>query len=518
MRLRVICYRHRLLVSENTLEAPPIPTSATSGRPDARGAGSLLAVLRRHPWWVATGVMFVIAFVLVLWTRTRPGYDPYGWLVWGYHTIHLDLNLGGAPSWKPLPLLLTAPFALFGHYQLWLWMFSSVAISLSGAVFTARIAYRLTGASDDGDKRPAIIAAVFAGAALLGTETYMHIVLSVQSDPMIVTLFVAAIDAYLSGHPRLAFVVGCVAGLGRPEVWSTLVPFTIWLWIKRPDTRKLLVFGWAVILFGWFGIPEITNHRPFLAEQLALRSPRAPKGNKVITEFHRFTSLTYLPLQLGAIFALVVAWMRRNYMVLLVGASAVVWVIVEEALVIKGLPGQPRYLFEPAALEVALAGVALGWLLIEAKRKSALQLRVGALALAAALALPMVPAAVARIRYEHKDLTHERGRTTVVNRLQATINHIGGYKAVRACGHPVTNTEYASLLAWLTKLNVGNVGYLPKRELKAKYPIVLFIELPNGWETQTYHATGALRATCQRVTAAWIYTGPHPDGVLVPGR
>jgi hypothetical protein len=460
----------------------------------------------------------VVAIVLVVWARTRPGYDPYGWLVWGYQTIHLNLNLGGAPSWKPLPLLLTAPFALFGHYELWLWMFASVATSLSGCVFAARIAYRLVG-TDDGDKRPAIVAAVFAGAGLLGIENYMHIVLSVQSDPMITTLFLAAWDAYLSGHERLAFVVGCVAGLGRPEVWSTLAPFTVWLWIKRPDTRKLLVGGWLVILFGWFGIPTITNHRPFLAEQLALRSPRAPKGNKLVAEFHRFTELTYLPIQLGAILALVVAWMRRNYLVLLVGLSAIAWFLLEEALVLKGLPGQPRYVFEPASLEIVLAGIALGWLLIEVKRASRTRLRIGAAVLAIALVGPMVPAAVARLRFERHDLSHERGRTKVINWLSGTINHLGGARAIRACGHPVTNTEYASLLAYLTKLNVGNVGYLPKRELKKHYPIVLFIELPNGWETQTYHAhTPAIKAACQRVTGAWIVTPQHPGGMLVPGR
>ena len=505
-------------MSENTLEAPPIPTSATSGEPRTLRVAGVLHWVRRHPWWTASGILVVLAIALVLIVNTRPGYDPFGWLVWGYQTLHLNLNLGGAPSWKPLPLLLTAPFAIFGHYQLWLWMFSSVATSLLGCVFTARIAYRLVGVHD-ADKRPAIAAAVFAGVGLLGIENFLHITLSVQSDPMITTLFLAAWDAYLSGHERLAFVVGCVAGLGRPEVWSTLAPFTLWLWFKRPELRKLLIGGWVVILFMWFGVPTITNGRPFLAEQLALRSPRAVHGNKLIGGFHRFTELTYLPIQLGAIFALAVAWFRRNWLVLLVGLSAVAWVVLEEALVLKGLPGQPRYLFEPAALEIALAGVALGWLLIEVRRAAQQRLRIGAAVLAVALVGPMVPAAVARVRFERHDLSHERGRTTVINRLSATINHLGGYKAIRACGHPVTNTEYASLLAWLTRLNVGNVGYLPKRELKKPYPIVLFIELPNGWETQTYHAhTPAIIAACQRVTGAWVVSPQHPGGILVPGR
>ena len=53
----------------------------------------------------------------MLYARTRPGYDPYGWLVWGQLTIHLELDTNGAPSWKPLPYLFTVPYALFGHYS-----------------------------------------------------------------------------------------------------------------------------------------------------------------------------------------------------------------------------------------------------------------------------------------------------------------------------------------------------------------------------------------------------------------
>ena len=56
-------------------------------------------------------------------------------------TLKLDTN--GAPSWKPLPFLFTVPYALFGHYQLWLWMVTSVAVSLSGAAFAWRIAFNL---------------------------------------------------------------------------------------------------------------------------------------------------------------------------------------------------------------------------------------------------------------------------------------------------------------------------------------------------------------------------------------
>ena len=347
----------------------------------------------------------------------------------------------------------------------------------------------------------------------------MHYVMSVQSDTMIVTLCLAAIDAHVSGHPRLAFAVGCFAGLGRPEVWSTLAPYTLWLWFTKPATRKLLVGGWLVVLFFWFGVPTITNGRPLLAEQLALKSPRELHQNKIIGTIHRFTGLTWLPIQLAALLALVLAWFRRSWTVLLLGLAAVTWVFVEIVLVLRGLPGVPRYLFEPAAVQTVLAATALGWILIAVRRASTSRiLRVAGAVTAVALVGTMVPAAIARMRDEHADLKHERLRTTIINRLSATISGVGGYKRVRACGHPVTNVEYVSILAWYMKLNVGKIGYLPKRELKKPYPIVLFTQLHSGWETQPYHQTGSLRAACASMNAQWIYTHHHPTGVLVPLR
>ncbi len=504
-------------MTEQTVEAP----QSEAGRPareQSSARRSRAAVIRSYPWLLVAIALLVISLVLVVWARTRPGYDPYGWMVWGYQTLHLSLDLGGAPSWKPLPFVFDVPFALFGHYQLWLWMVSSVTISLAGAIFAGRIAYRLTARElDDEHRWPAIVAGVFAGAALLGLQNYIHYVLSVQSDTMIVTLCLAAIDAHVSGHPRLAFTVGCFAGLGRPEVWSTLAPYTLWLWFTKPAMRKLLVGGWVVVLFFWFGVPTITNSRPLLAEQLALKSPRELHQNKIIGTIHRFTGLTWLPIQLAALLALVIAWLRRNWTVLLLGLAAVTWVIVEIVLVLRGLPGVPRYLFEPAAVETVLAAAALGWMLIEVRRASASRvLRVAGAIGAVALVGPMVPAAVARMRDERADLKHERLRTTIINRLAATINAVGGYKRVRACGHPVTNVEYVSIMAWDTKLNVGKIGYLPQRELKKPYPIVLFTQLHSGWQTQPYHQKGALRTACASMNAQWIYTHRHPSGVLVP--
>jgi len=458
-------------------------------------------------------VLFSAAFVRV--TNTRPGYDPYGWLVWGHQTWHLTLNLGGAPSWKPLPYFFTVPYALFGHYELWLWMVTSVAISLSGVIFAGRIAYQLVGV-EDGDRRPAIVAAVFASLGLLGIENYMHFILSVQSDTMIVSLCLGSIDQAIAGRPRWALAIGTLASLGRPEVWAWLGPWSLWLWFKQPSIRKWLIGAWAFIFFMWFGVPTITNQRPLLAEQLALRSPRELKENKIVGTFHRFTELQWLPVQLAALYATIVAYRRRNWTVLALAAAVVVWVIVETILVLRGLPGVPRYMFEPAAVMTVLAGVALGWILRDAPRMNWSLPKWSGIVVVGAIFLILVPAAVSRLRAEHKDLRHERGRTKVINMLQTAINRFGGAKHIVYCGEPVTNVEYVSILAWDTNLNVGSIGYLPKREIKHGYPIVLFTQLPNGWLAEPIHTAPSRVAACANVNSFWIDTPAHPNGALYP--
>ena len=81
---------------------------------------------------IASGAaLLVLSLLILLWARTRPGFDPYGWLVWGHQTIAGNLDTNAAPSWKPLPYLFTVPYGLFGHYQLWLWMVTSLAVSLA---------------------------------------------------------------------------------------------------------------------------------------------------------------------------------------------------------------------------------------------------------------------------------------------------------------------------------------------------------------------------------------------------
>lgn len=72
------------------------------------------------------------------------------------------------------------------------------------------------------------------------------------------------------------------------------------------------------------------------------------------------------------------------------------------------------------------------------------------------------------LRAERTDLRLQRGGTNEIGLLQTAIHRLGGYQAIRACGEPVTVVEFASLLAWDTRLDVGSVAYLPGFEKRRR--------------------------------------------------
>ncbi len=357
------------LIQEGLSWSTVTARSAGTGTHNAAPLAALASrsVVRRSAWWIVAVALVLVSAAIVAWARTRPSYDAYGWLVWGYQTLHLTLDLGGAPSWKPLPYLFTVPYALLGgQLQLRLWMVTAVALALAGGVFGGRIAYRVV-AGDRGDGHAAPgsrtvlerfapwLAAAFAAAAVLGFQDYMHYVLSVQSDPVIRTLTLAAVDNLLRGRRRLAFWLGVLAGLGRPEAWCLLVPYSVYLWWGDRSARCQIAGGWLVIVFLWFGVPTITNDRPFVSAQLALGSPRELRHSQITGTLHRFLGLYNVPLWVGAVATMIWAVIRGDRIVPWLGVAAIVWVGVEIAFALHGWPALPRYMFEAGARASAMS-------------------------------------------------------------------------------------------------------------------------------------------------------------------
>jgi hypothetical protein len=311
--------------------------------------------------------------------------------------------------------------------------------------------------------------------------------LSSQSDPMIVTLCLAAIDCHLCGRYRWAYTLGALAALGRPEVWLFLGLYTIWAWLRVPSMRWLMIGEIVVVVLLWFGIPALTSRTPFVAGSNALGSGRRLRSDRVFGTIGRFLDLNTAVIELAALVAVAIAVVRRDRVTLFLAAGICAWVIVEIAFSLHGWPGLGRYMFEPAGVLVALAGAGVGALLIEGRRISRAASWVG-IALAVAIVLALVPPALSRARSEHRDIRAQRLRTAEIGKLTGVISRFGGASRLEPCGEPLTRLEYQTILAWNLHVNVARVGYKYSPAIASGRPVVLFTPFSQGgWHVQALH-------------------------------
>src|SRR3954465_8334026 len=107
-------------------------------RSEAAAPAARAAVGAATPWKAVVFACLGLAALSLLGPST-PTYDPWAWIIWGREITHLDLNTVSGPSWKPLPILFTTPFALFGDAAPDLWCM----VARAGGVLAIALAYRL---------------------------------------------------------------------------------------------------------------------------------------------------------------------------------------------------------------------------------------------------------------------------------------------------------------------------------------------------------------------------------------
>jgi hypothetical protein len=541
-------------VTEQTIDAPPIeapPAPERPAPPPRRSFVEFVELAKRYPWVLGAIGLLLVSLIIVLWARARPGYDPYGWLVWGKLTIRLKLDTNGAPSWKPLPYLFTLPYALFGRYQLWLWMVTSVAISLSGLVFAYRIAFRLT-ASRPERRYASYAAGLFAAGSILliwdsvSRYNYFHYIFSAESDTMIVSVCLAAIDCHLSGRRRWAFWLWWLGSLGRPEVWPFLAGYAVWMWFAMPTYRRWIIAGVVLQPVLWFGIPGLTSKSFFTAANNAQNSPRELHGNKVIGTLSRFRHAEPIPVELAALLAVCLCgwrwrrsggrlsrllfwrpqnraiWLTTDWQprmadatVLVLAAGAALWVVIEAVFALRGLPAVPRYMYEAVAVMCVLAGVLVGRVIHDlppylaglARRVSPRPIGTrlagrlggwGAVIAVAVFVAWMLPWAHTAYRSERVDLSHERARTVLIGQLRTVVDKLGPASKITGCGQPNIPIEYQSIFAWYSGIKIGELYVSPTYLKTHPHPLVNIYPIPGGWRVFPSHvATAAERVSCR---------------------
>ena len=401
-----------------------------------------------RPWRLLLLACLVLAALAHL-LPAGPTYDPWAWINWGREITEWNLDTRTGPSWKPLPVLFTTPFALAGDSAApELWLVIAQAGGLLAFAFTYRLAARLAG-------WPAGIVA--AGGLVLADEFIRNFARG-NSEGLLVALCLWSIERHLDGRRRDAFLLGVAAGLLRPELWPFLLLYGLWLMWTEPGTRLLVVGCGALTVLAWL-VPEYLGSGDFMRAASRAREPNPDSAAfadfPFAETFARASSVLMLPMLLGAAIAVARAWRARDRVRLILGGVAAALMVAVAAMTQAGFAGNLRYVALPAALVCVLAGA--GW--VELVRDTARRLGRGwGIALAAVLAaaaLPFVLADVDKLRF---DLDVVRAESELYDRLPPIVAKSGGAQALLRCG-PVYAPPYeVQAVAWAMHVHSVQVG------------------------------------------------------------
>ena len=318
-------------------------------------------------WWLVTACLAFAALTLL--APSSPSYDPFAWIVWGRELMPgaggEPFTLAGGPSWKPLPLLFTTPFALAGSAAPALWLI----------VTRAGLSLALAGAFALGRRLGGVLAGAVAAVALLLLADLLSLAWRGGSEPLLLACILWAVERHLAGRRALAFALGVAAALIRPELTLFLGLYAVWQWRDAGRReRTFLVAGIALVVLLWIGLPGLAGDP--LAASTTARSPstRTSAGSALHGD---------LRLALAAVWALALAAValrlhERTMRALAVGALA--WLGLLSAMAAVGYASPARYGLPAAACACVLAGVGVAALAERVRDRSAASGRGGAVA------------------------------------------------------------------------------------------------------------------------------------------
>lgn len=369
-------------------------------------------------WWVAAALLLAVASLPF---GHALAFDASAWVVWGREVWSLDLRTVAGPSWKPFPVLLTAPFAALGDGAAAAWLVVARAGALLAVVGAARLAARAAGPW----------AALVAVATLLLSPWWLLNGALGNADPILGALVVWAILATTDERPRLAFALTVLGALIRPEVWPFVAAHAAWL-LRRGELRPGPALAAGAGVFALWVVPDLLSS--------GLRSTTgatgtASAGSAANTSFPFGAVLVDLGRQapwVGLVAALAGAWVLRGRRA---AARPAPWlaVVLAYALLVAvmaqaGFAGNPRYLVPGLVLLAAVTGTVVavapaGWRLT--RPFGVLPARAGvAVLVVAALLVTGVP----DVRSQVTALRH---RAEVRRGLFAAVDARGGPGAVR---------------------------------------------------------------------------------------
>lgn len=408
-------------------------------------------------WRAIIGCLVLAAASLLL--PSTPTYDPWAWLLWGREILDLDLSTQFGPSWKPLPVLFTTVYALFGDLAPALWLVTARAGGLLALVMVYRLTVRVAGGSGR------VLGGVIAVAALVSVSLLVRLTALGHSEGLLVAVVLWSIERHLDGERGHAFVLAFAAALIRPEVWPFLGLYGLLVWIKEPERRVLVGILLVLVPALWL-LPELWGSGD--AFRASERAKAPDPGTAILAEnpaleaLRGAEALLRLPIHLAALTAVAFAVWRRDRTTLVLAAGALSWVALVVAMTAVGYPGVPRLMLPAAALLCVLAGVAVIRLVHVAGggRRST-----GA---AVVLLLAAVAYAVPRVGNTTGLAAQLRSEAELNVDLATAVERVGGRDRILACGHPATAPLQVTAVAWLLRVPISSVA------IDAQVPGVVF--------------------------------------------
>jgi hypothetical protein len=418
-------------------------------------------LLARPAWLTGTLLVVVGCLALAGLSLLAPGaptYDPWSWIIWGREVVHLDLSTAGGPSWKPLPVLFTAPFSLLGDgVSPDLWLVVARAGALLALVMTFRLARRLAG------EPWGVAAGLVAALALVTSTGFIRDVWPGNSEGLLIAFILWAIESHLEGRRRQAFVLGLLAALLRPESWLFVGAYGLWLAWRDPAMRKWVAAGGTAVLALWF-LPELWGSGAlFRAAERANNPDRhspAYAAEPALQVLRAFGATFTWPVFALSGIALGHALPRRGRerFVLVLAALGVAWLGLVALMTQAGYSGNPRYLMPVGAVICVLTGVGAARLLELVSTP-----RSGLVRGAVAVGLVLVVGVIVYNRPQlDAVLNGLRGEARLDAQLETAIARTGGPGAVLACAKPITGAYQVPILAWYLHVHSIRVGLNPR--------------------------------------------------------
>ena len=462
---------------------------------------SRLAPSRNFYLWLILGTLAVGALSLLI--PSTPSYDPWSWLVWSRQIIHGHLTItSGGTSWKPLPMIFTIPFALFGKVAPDLWLVVARAGALSAVIMVFRLAYRLTlrvgglfGEVDGTLDRvttvaPAILAGLIGAAALALSASGGFVSSNAlgYSEGFAAALLLISIDRHIEGRPRQAFVVGFLVALDRPEIWLFWGPYGLWLFWKDPGARALVAVLFVITPIVWF-LPVYLGCGSFSCSVDRAAHPRSNSlafaSNPFVAELKRAawpTMLLRIKVVAALLFLAVLGILWQTYhrsglaalrtdanqarlTAALLGLGGLAWFVVIAIMTQAGFSGNNRYLVLGSALVDTCGAIGYGWaarevaVLVARRRRGGTAgsgptrvsppLQWAAVALCAAIFVGLpnwVGSNMISIPRTHGSLVYQARIRQGMNDL---VKRSGGAAEVLGCGSIMTEGFQVPMVAWI---------------------------------------------------------------------